>query len=45
LLHPPHFWIQVRDRIRLFFTVYKLPFKILINTDELDFVASTSFTK
>ncbi len=26
LLHPPHFWIRFLDRIRLFCTVYKLPF-------------------
>ncbi len=44
LLHPLHFWIRFLDRIRLFCTVYKLLFQTLINTYELDFVASTSFT-
>ncbi len=44
LLCPFIFLIWFSDRIRLFFSVYKLPFQILIYTYELDFVASTSFT-
>jgi hypothetical protein len=38
------FLIRFSDRISLIFSVCKLPFYILINTYELDFVASTSFT-
>ncbi len=36
--------IRSSDQISLFFSVYKLPFQILINTYELDFIVSTSFT-
>jgi hypothetical protein len=44
MLHPLIFLIRFSDRIKPYFPVYKLAFKILINTYELDFVASTSFT-
>jgi hypothetical protein len=40
----PYFWIRFSDQISLFFPVYKLPFLNLINTYELDFIASTSIT-
>jgi hypothetical protein len=44
MLHPLIFLIRFSDRIKPYFPVYKLAFQILINTYELDFVASTSFT-
>jgi len=44
MLCPFIFLIRFSDPISLYFSVYKLAFKILINTYELDFVASTSFT-
>ncbi len=44
MLRPFIFLIRFSDRISLKFSVYKLAFQILINTYELDFVASTSFT-
>ncbi len=44
MLHPFIFLIRFSDRIKPLSSVYKLAFQILINTYELDFVASTSFT-
>jgi hypothetical protein len=38
------FLICFSDQISLYFSVYKLAFEILINTYELDFIASTSLT-
>ncbi len=44
MLHPLIFLIHFSDRISLSFSLYRLAFQILINTYELDFVVSTSFT-
>ncbi len=44
MLHPFIFLIRFSDWIQPLFPVYKLAFQILINTYELDFIASTSFT-
>ncbi len=44
MLHPFIFLIRFSNQISLLFSVHKLAFQILINTYELDFVASTSFT-
>ncbi len=44
MLHPLIFLIRFSDRIKPSLSVYKLVFQIFINTYELVFVASTSFT-